>query len=52
MRPHEVEPSRYRGGVETLDVKYDLIILFRWLSFNCLCGHMKWSHGFLLGTNS
>ncbi len=49
--PHEMESwfhSWYRGRVETLDAKYNLI--FRQLSLNCQCGHMKWSHGFILGT--
>ncbi len=39
--PREVEPwfqSWYRGRVETLGA--------RKLSLNCLCGHVKWSHGY------
>ncbi len=25
-------------------------LVLRQLSLNCWCGHMKWSHGFILGT--
>ena len=42
---HEVEPwlhSWYRDGIETLGAKYNLVALL-------YCGHMKWSHGCILG---
>ena len=42
--PHEVEPWIYSYSflVENLDAKY--------LSLNCYCDHMKWTHDFILGT--
>ncbi len=27
------------------------MLIFRQLSLNCQCGYMKWSHGFILGTD-
>ena len=37
--------SRYRSRVEILDAEYHLIF-----SLNCQCGHIKWSHDFIPGT--
>ncbi len=42
--PHEVEPWFHSWRVETLDAKYNGSSLL-----TVSVGHMKWSHGFILG---
>ncbi len=50
--PHEVEPW-FSFLVQRLGQRpqmLNIISYFRQLSLNCQCGHMKWSHGFILYT--